>query len=110
MGWAAEKGTKYFYVVLTESRLLLIRISMSYKPKGAESIPLDDLVNYSINKGFKVAPIDVMMISKAMETSLYIKTKDGKKRALRFNAIAGYPNKEIPVRVIETLDRMRGTA
>jgi hypothetical protein len=52
---------------------------MSYKLKGAESIPLDDLVNYSIDKGFKVAPLDVKMISKAMEAFLYIKTRDGKR-------------------------------
>jgi hypothetical protein len=110
MGWAAEKGTRYFYVVLTGSRLLLIRISMSYKPKSEESIPLSELERYSMDEGFKVAPIDIQMISKLVETSLYIQTRAGKKRALRFSNILGYPNKEVPLQIIQALDRMRGTA
>lgn len=109
VGWAAEKGTRYFYVVLTASRLLLIRLSMSYKPKGEESIPLSELEKYSMDEGFKVAPIDVQMISRLAETSLYIKVRDGKKRALRFNNILGYPNKEVPVQIVQALDRLLAT-
>ena len=83
---------------------------MSYKPKGEESIPLSELEKYSMDEGFKVAPIDVQMISRLAETSLYIKVRDGKKRALRFNNILGYPNKEVPVQIIQALDRLLATA
>ncbi|MHB8781792.1 MAG: hypothetical protein ACYC55_10480 [Candidatus Geothermincolia bacterium] len=107
MGWASEKGVKYFYVVLTESRLLLIRLNMSYKPKGADSIPLGQLAAWSLEEGFKVAPIDMQILSRMAETSLYFKTTDGKKRALRFANIMGYANKEIPVRMVEMLNQMR---
>jgi hypothetical protein len=82
---------------------------MSYKPKGEESIPITELEKYSLNEGFKVAPIDVQMISRLAETSLYIKIRDGKKRALRFSNILGYPNKEVPVQIVQVLDRLLAT-
>jgi hypothetical protein len=106
-GWAAEKGTRYFYVALTDRRILLVRLSMTYKVKGDESIPFSQLEAYSLHEGFKIAPIDVQMISRMAETSLYLKPTSGKKRALRFSAILGYPNKEVPLQIVEALDGMR---
>jgi hypothetical protein len=38
-----------------------------------------------------------------MEASLYIRTRDGKKRAFRFPLIAGLNYKEVPLRKMETL-------
>jgi hypothetical protein len=103
VGWAAEKGTRYYYVALTNMRLLLIRLSMFYKVKGEESIELADLEAASMEEGFKYAPIDMQILSSMLETSLYVKTKDGKKRALRFSRFIGYPNTEIPGRIVEVL-------
>jgi hypothetical protein len=103
VGWAAEKGTRYYYVALTNMRLLLIRLSMFYKVKGEESIELADLEAASMEEGFKYAPIDMQILSSMLETSLYVKTKDGKKRALRFGRFIGYPNTEIPGRIVEVL-------
>ena len=37
------------------------------------------------------------------QTSLYIKTAGGKKRAFRFPAILSLNNKEVPVTIMETL-------
>ena len=37
VGWASRGGTKYFYVALTNARLLAVKLSMFYKPKGKES-------------------------------------------------------------------------
>jgi hypothetical protein len=103
MGWASEKGIKYYYVALTGKRLLLVRLSMMNKAKGEESIPLEELVAASVHKGYKYAPLDMKLLSSLAETSLYIKTKDGKKRALRFPVIMGLNNKEVPVQIMETL-------
>ena len=103
MGWASEKGIKYYYVALTDKRLLLVRLSMSNKVKGEESIPLQELVAASVHKGYKYAPLDMKLLSSMAETSLYIRTRDGKKRALSFPMIAGLENKEVPVRIMETL-------
>ena len=103
VGWAAEKGVKYYYVALTDRRLLIIKLSTFYKVKGAESIPIAELEGCSVYEGFKYAPLDAQLISKLAETSLYIKTKSGDKRALRFAAILGLHNKEVPVTIMETL-------
>jgi hypothetical protein len=103
VGWAAEKGTKYYYVALTNQRILLIRLSMFYKVKGEESIELSDLEAASMEEGFRYAPIDMQLLSSMLETSLYLKTRDGKKRAMRFNRFIGYPNTEIPGRIVEAL-------
>jgi hypothetical protein len=103
MGWASEKGIKYYYVALTDRRLLLVRLSFSNKVKGEESIPLQELTAASVHKGYKYAPLDMKLLSSMVETSLYIRTRDGKKRAFRFPLIAGLNNKEVPVQIMETL-------
>ena len=103
VGWAAEKGVKYFYIALTDKRLLIIKLSTFYKVKGEESIPLSDLEGCSVYEGYKYAPIDAQLISSMAETSLYLKTRDGKKRAFRFPAIIGLNNKEVPATIMETL-------
>ncbi len=103
MGWASEKGFKYYYVALTDRRLLLVRLSAMNKVKGEESIPLTELEAASVHKGYKYAPLDMKLLSSLAETSLYIRTRDGKKRALRFPLIAGLKNKEVPVQIMETL-------
>ncbi len=76
---------------------------MMNKVKGEESIPLTELEAASVHSGFKYAPVDMQLLSRLSETSLYIRTRDGKKRALRFPAMAGLKNKEVPVQVVETL-------
>jgi hypothetical protein len=103
VGWASQKGVKYYYVALTDQRLLIIKLSMTYKVKGAESIPLSELEGCSIYEGFKYAPVDAQLISSMVETSLYVKPKSGKKRAYQFPAIIGLNNKEVPVTIMETL-------
>jgi hypothetical protein len=103
MGWASEKGVKYFCVALTDRRLLLVRLSMTNKVKGEESIPLQELEAASVHKGYKYAPLDMKLLSSMIETSLYIRTRDGKKREFRFPVIMGLNNKEVPVRIMETL-------
>ncbi|MBU1670693.1 MAG: hypothetical protein KKF41_00015 [Actinobacteria bacterium] len=103
IGWASEKGTKFYYVALTGKRLLIIKLSTFYKVKGAESIPIEELEGVSIYEGFKYALPDAQLISSMVETSLYVKTKDGKKRAFRFARILGLDNKQVPVDIMETL-------
>lgn len=103
VGWASEKGTKFYYVALTDRRLLVVRLSAFYKVKGAESIPLGELEGCSIYEGFKYAPPDVKLISQMAETSLYVKPRGGKQRAFRFANILGLDNKEVPVEIMETL-------
>ncbi len=103
VGWASEKGVKYYYVGLTNRRLLIIRLSTLYKVKGEESIPLAELEACSIYEGYKYAPPDVALISQIAETSLYVKTKGGKKRAFRFPKILGLDNKQVPVTIMESL-------
>jgi hypothetical protein len=103
MGWASEKGIKYYYVALTDRRILLVRLSMSNKVKGEESIPRQELVAASVHKGYKYAPLDMKLLSSMAETSLYIRTRDGKKRAFRFPVVMGLNNKEVPVQIMETL-------
>lgn len=71
--------------------------------QGEESIPLEDLEACSIYEGFKYAAPDAMLISKMVETSLYVKAKGGKKRAFRFARILGLDNKQVPVTIMETL-------
>ncbi|MHB8896301.1 MAG: hypothetical protein ACYC99_14140 [Candidatus Geothermincolia bacterium] len=103
VGWASEKGVKYFYVALTDRRLIIVRLSTFYKVKDAESVPIGDLEGCSIYEGFKYAPVDAQLISRLVETSLYVKTKDGKKRAFRFPKILGLDNKQVPVEIMESL-------
>lgn len=103
MGWASEKGMKYYYVALTNRRLLLVRLSIMNKVKGEESIPLAELEAASVHKGYKYAPLDMKLLSSLAETTLYIRTKDGKKRAFQFPLIAGLKNKEVAVQIMETL-------
>jgi hypothetical protein len=103
VGWASEKGFKYYYVALTNQRLILVRFSMTYKVKDAESISLPELEAASIYEGFEYAPIDIKLLSSMVETSLYIKTKDGGKKAFRFPVVLGLNNKEVPVEIMETL-------
>jgi hypothetical protein len=103
IGWASEKGVKFYYVALTSRRLIIIRLSTFYKVKDAESIPVEDLEGCSIYEGFKYAMPDVQFISSLVETSLYIKTKDGKKRAFRFAKILGLDNKQVAVDIMEAL-------
>ncbi len=98
-----HRGTRFYYVALTSTRLLIIKLSTLYKVKGEESIPLEDLEACSIYEGFKYAAPDAMLISKMVETSLYVKAKGGKKRAFRFARILGLDNKQVPVTIMETL-------
>ena len=51
---------------------------MSNKVKGEESIPLQELVAASVHEGYKYAPLDMKLLSSMVETSLYIRTRDGK--------------------------------
>ena len=44
-----------------------------------------------MEEGFKYAPIDMQILSSMLETSLYVKTKGGKKRALRFQPFHRLP-------------------
>lgn len=60
-------------------------------------------VGWAAEKGTKYAPIDMQILSSMLETSFYVKTRDGKKRALRFSRFIGYPNTEIPGRIVEAL-------
>lgn len=103
VGWASEKGVKYYYVALTDRRLIIVRLSTFYKVKGEESVLIADLEGCSIYDGFKYAPPDIKLISSMAETTLYIKTKDGKKREFRFANILGLDNKQVPVEIMETL-------
>jgi hypothetical protein len=103
VGWASEKGVKYYYVALTSRRLLIIKLSAMYKVKSAESIPIEDLEGVSIYEGYKYATPDVQLISRLAETSLYVKTKAGKKRAFRFPKILGLDNKQVAVDIMESL-------
>ena len=103
VGWASEKGVKYYSVALTDRRLIIVRLSTFYKVKGEESVPIADLEGCSIYDGFKYAPPDIKLISSMAETTLYIKTKDGKKREFRFANILGLDNKQVPVEIMETL-------
>lgn len=103
VGWASEKGVKYYYVALTDRRLLIIKLSAFYKVKGAESIPVSEIEGCSIHEGFKHASCDLQSIARMAETSLYVKQKGGKERAFRFVNILGLDNKAVPVRIMETL-------
>jgi len=57
----------------------------------------------SIYDGFKYAPPDIKLISSMAETTLYVKTKGGKKREFRFPNILGLDNKQVPVEIMEAL-------
>jgi hypothetical protein len=103
VGWASEKGVRYYYVALTNQRLLIVRLSTFYKVKGEESIPLGELEACSIDDSLKYVPVDMAMISRMAETPLYLKTSDGRKRVFRFANIMGLANKEVPVTIVETL-------
>lgn len=103
VGWASEKGVKFYYVALTNRRLMIIRLSTFYKVKGEESIPVEDLEACTIDENFRYTAPDIALIQEFAETPLYVKTKDGKSRAFRFANIMGLDNKQVPVTIMETL-------
>lgn len=102
----ATKGEFAYFKVrypLNVRRLLLVRLSMMNNVKGEESIPLGELEAASVHKGYKCAPLDAKPLSSLTGNSLYIRTRDGKKRAFSFPAMARLQNKEVPVQTTETL-------
>jgi len=103
VGWGSRKGVKYFYIALTNRRIIIIRLSTFYKVKGEESIPLSEVEACTIHEGFKYAPPDMQLIASMAETPFYIKTKGGKKYEFMFPVIMGLQNKEVPVTIMETL-------
>lgn len=70
------------------------------KVKGEDSIPLLELEAASVHKGYKNAPLDMKLLSSLAETSLYVWTRDGKKRAFRFLLIAGLKKKEVAISLL----------
>jgi hypothetical protein len=103
VGWASVKGVRFYFVALTDRRLLIIRLSAFYKVKGEESISLADLEVCSMKEGSKAASLDLQFIEGMAETPLYVKAKGGKERVFNFANILGLDNKSVPVRIVETL-------
>ena len=56
-----------------------------------------------MHEGQNHTPLGMKFLFSMMEASLYIRTRDGKKRAFRFPLIAGLNYKEVPLRKMETL-------
>ncbi len=103
VGWAREKGLKYWYIALTDRRLIALRLSLLYKVRQEEDVPLDDLEGCSIYEGCEYAPPDPGLLSRMAETPLYLKTREGLKRSFHFAEVLGFDNRHVPVAIMEAL-------
>jgi len=105
VGYAYRAGTKFFFVGLTSSRIILQSVTATNKVKGTESLPISEIERAELEKGFKFAPLLRKIASEKVEHSIVIKMKDGTKHVLRFGPIMGMDNKRCPDRILE---RLRG--
>jgi hypothetical protein len=103
VGWAWEKGLRYCYVALTNKRLITLKLSMLYRVKDSEGVPLADLEGCSIYEGCRYAPPDSRLLSRMAETPLYVKTRKGIKRCFRFSEVLGLDNRSVPVQIMEAV-------
>jgi hypothetical protein len=104
LGWASRAGTKFFFVGLTPERFIIQKLSMTYKVKGSQDLPLAEVASVELEEGFKYAKPTQQMLSKMSEHSLYIKTTSGDKVVFRFPKILGVDNLNVPNLMVEYME------
>ena len=104
VGWAWERGMRYYYIALTDMRLITLKLTLLYKVKVKEDLPLTDLENCSICETDLSSPPDPKLLSRIAETPLYVKTRDGMLRCFRFGEVLGFDNRHVPLDIIDALE------
>ncbi len=113
-GWATKGATGFYFIGLTNKRVILERVSISYKTKNTEFIELSNIEAYQPKAGRGDVPewikwTDLKIRLQDMGTStLVLKPSQGKTLYFHFPTVIGFGdnNSAIPFRIAQRIHMM----